>query len=69
MEYYLDKFDGMHKVPFDYFNIHEAVYYKIKFDKIINECVNHELKKEYGLMGYSKAEYCVLKNDSIPIGM
>lgn len=68
LSYYQKKFDGMHEAPFDFFNIREAIYYKIKFEHLINECVNHELKKTYGLMAYSKAEYCVEKNEKFPLG-
>lgn len=33
--------------------------YRIRYSHLINQCVNYELKRNYGVMGYSRVEYCV----------
>lgn len=64
----MEKFEGISEVPFDFWNLRDATYHRTKFDKLINECVNYELKAKYGLMAYSRAEYCVYKDETYPIG-
>lgn len=67
LSYYQEKFDNV-EVIFDFYTIREAVYYKNKFEYLINECMNHELKEKYGLMASSETEYCIEKNEKFPLG-
>lgn len=68
MEYYQDEFEDMYEPPL-YFNNDKTAIYRDRFDEIVNQCVNYELKK-YGLKGYSRVENCleVKENDSFSMG-
>jgi hypothetical protein len=46
-----------------------ALDHKIKYNKVINQCVNYELRRQYGLMGYSDVEFCTTSKDHRKLGM
>lgn len=48
-------------------NFHKGVDYNRKFDKLINQCVNHELKENYDLVGYTEIEYCQTNEEEIMV--
>lgn len=46
-----------------------ALMAKIRHGELVNECINYEMKKAYGLMGYSVIEYCITNKEQHPIGI
>lgn len=55
------------QMPLDPNTFRHALEYRLKFDKLLNECINYELKT-YHLMAHSKVEYCSKKDEYMPIG-
>lgn len=44
-------------LPAEYFR--NTLEYRMEYDKLINQCVNLELRDQFKLQGYSTIEYCV----------
>lgn len=68
MEYFQQPFDNMLTVPFDPYVFDEGVQNRFKYNLIINQCINHKLKKEFSLMAHSEVLYCDVKGESKEIG-
>lgn len=68
MEYVEQSFDNMLSVPLDPYVYHEGVQNRFQYNVIINQCINHKLKKEFSLMAHSEVQYCVVKGESEEIG-
>lgn len=46
--------------------IHDTLFYRAKYGMDVNKCINIELKRQYGLMGYSSIEFCNSNQDVEP---
>ena len=68
MEYFQQPFDNMLSVPLNPYVYHEGVQDRFKYNKIINQCINHKLKRESLLMAHSEVQYCEVKGESKEIG-
>ena len=63
-DYYIKEFPMNSKLTFDvvdYINVKED---RVKFNKLVNICINTELMGNYNLSGYSSIEYCIYDNQS-----
>lgn len=63
--YYQELFDrdldGVHLHATYYDNI---TFYQTTYNRIVNICVNRELKAQYNLTAYSEVEYCITNDDN-----
>lgn len=63
--YYLAKFFNDTEIAQDP-NIHShALVDRARYYRYATECVNYELKKEYGLMAQSEIKYCITSQDKL----
>lgn len=45
--------------------INDTLYYRAKYSRDINKCINLDLKERYGLMGYSIVDFCNSNKDVV----
>lgn len=58
-EFYLDDFPSNRTVySTDPTLIGDTLYYREKYGRDVNKCINIGLKRQYGLMGYSIIDFC-----------
>lgn len=68
MDYYVGEFEDMYKPPF-YFTFSDKINeHEKKFSEIVSRCINYELHEKYGLLGYSKVEDCMTRNEDSSMG-
>ncbi|XP_062550046.1 nose resistant to fluoxetine protein 6-like isoform X2 [Armigeres subalbatus] len=67
MKYYLKPFNQTSEITFDRNTFRSALDWRIKYRRLVNQCVNFELKRQYSIMGYSEVEYCISNQEQDPI--
>ncbi|XP_038121399.1 nose resistant to fluoxetine protein 6 [Culex quinquefasciatus] len=63
MKYYLAHWNQSSEVTFDPNTFRGALDARAKLNRLANQCVNYELKRQYGIMGHSTVEYCVSSHE------
>ena len=66
--YYVTEFPMDSKLTFDFVDYINVKDDRVKFNKLVNICINRELMRNYNLSGYSSIEYCIHENQS-PLGV
>ncbi|KAL1399496.1 hypothetical protein pipiens_008163 [Culex pipiens pipiens] len=67
MKYYLGHWNQSSEVTFDPNTFRGALDARAKLNRLANQCVNYELKRQYGIMGHSTVEYCVGSHEEDPL--
>lgn len=56
------------QINFDFIGFPNASEDREKFNRIVNQCINVELKELYELEGYSSIEYCTQNEAIVKLG-
>lgn len=56
------------QINFNFIGYPNASEDREKFNRIVNQCINAELKELYELEGYSSIEYCTQNDTIVAIG-
>lgn len=64
----LEKSDNMKTFEIDPFTYQHAMDDKFMYEDIINECINYEMKKMFGVEAFSEVQYCEVSRRENEIG-
>lgn len=64
-EYFSLKPENFTRIPSDPFVFRRTIEDKLEFNEIVNECVNYQMLKQFGLEVYSDIQYCDVKGRTL----
>lgn len=66
--YFIESFPMDSKLTFDFIGFPFVARDRLKYNRIVNICINKHLVGNYNLTGFSSIEYCLGRDRDIPAG-
>jgi hypothetical protein len=67
-QFVLKKPESLETFDIDPFTYRHAIEDRFMYEDIVNECINYEMRKKFGVEAFSEVQYCEVAGRSDEIG-